>query len=452
MPNQTDPPRDFALPPLRLERIETSLKEARYMVTLVGRNKRFMIAPMLADVVTQLQQGKGLDEAARELSRQWEKEVSPDVLAAVIEQQMLPRGMAYRAGEAIPDRPNASAVAGSNKKPLRRRLVEGQFYWRLIKKDKVAKLCSPLTVFYEPLSVVMAFLLVAATRWLMYSTTDRHFMRQLMLDFSPSEYLVSLALLLAVVLFHEFGHAAAQLRYGLTAGGVGFQLYHYLPAFFANVSASWRLKPRQRMVVDAGGIYFQSIAGSALYLLYLWTHYLPLLTTVMVADILSLVTLNPFLRFDGYWLAADALAVPNLNQQSLRMLAYYWRRLTGRGAGPSPLPIGRARGLAVAGYAVARHAFWLFLLAAILLRAERVAAGASATFAQFFSLALKGWRTGDALLITASAIRALFFSLLCLAVLTLAVSFWQRAYGAARALFKRAPRRRGPAEPLPTEG
>src|SRR5919107_406381 len=188
MPNQTDPPRDFALPPLRLERIETSLKEARYMVTLVGRNKRFMIAPMLADVVTQLQQGKGLDEAARELSRQWEKEVSPDVLAAVIEQQMLPRGMAYRAGEAIPDRPNASAVAGSNKKPLRRRLVEGQFYWRLIKKDKVAKLCSPLTVFYEPLSVVMAFLLVAATRWLMYSTTDRHFMRQLMLDFSPSEY------------------------------------------------------------------------------------------------------------------------------------------------------------------------------------------------------------------------------------------------------------------------
>jgi len=451
MLNETELPGRFVLPPLRLERMETSLSEARYMVTLVGRGKRFMIAPMLADILVQLQAGKGLDEAARELGRRWQQDVTPEMLGQVIEQQMLPRGMAYRAGDAIPDRPNAAQVAAANKLPLRRRLIEGQFYWRLLKKKWVEKICSPLAVFYEPLSVLLALALMAATRWLLYSTTDRHFVRQLVLEFSPAEYLASLGLLLAVVLFHEFGHAAAQLRYGLPAGGIGFQLYHYLPAFFANVSASWRLKPRQRMVVDLGGIYFQTLAGSLLYLLYLKTQYLPLLTTVLVADILSVVTLNPFLRFDGYWLLADALAVPNLHQQSRRMLAHYWRRLTRRGEGPSPLPLSRARGAAVAAYAVARYCFWALLLGLILVNGERVLAGAAATFAQFFSLGLKGWQTRDALLITASAIRAALFGLLCLGLLTLALSFCRQLYGTARALGGRWRPRPGATQTRPTE-
>lgn len=450
MLNETEQPGRFVLPPLRLERLETSLSEARYMVTLVGRGKRFMIAPMLADILIQLQEGRGLEEAARELSRRWQQEVSPEVLGQVIEQQMLPRGLAYRAGDAVPDRPNAAQVAAAHKLPLGRRLVEGQFYWRLLKKKRVEKVCAPLAVFYEPLSVLLALVLVAVTRWLLYSTTDRHFVRQLVLDFSPGEYIISLALLLAVVLFHEFGHAAAQLRYGLGAGGIGFQLYHYLPAFFANVSASWRLKPRQRMVVDLGGIYFQTVAGSVLYLLFLQTQYLPFLTTVIVADLLSVVTLNPFLRFDGYWLLSDALAVPNLHEQSRRMLTHYWRRLTRREAGPSPLPLRHARGAAVAAYAAARYCFWALLLGVILLQGERVLAGAWATFAQLFSLGLEGWQTRDALLIAASATRAVLFGLLCLALLTLAMSLCRQLWGAARRLLGRARPGRGPQETVPT--
>ena len=258
--------------------------------------------------------------------------------------------MAYPAGQVSPVN---GELRRRSQKPWYERMATGVFRWRLMPARFVGKICSPLTIFYSPFSVVLAMLLIVATRWSLYSNVNPHFVRQLLLDYTPTEYLVSLGLLIGVILIHEFGHASAQILFGLPAGGIGFQLYHYMPAFFANVSASWRLKPSQRMVIDIGGIYFQSIAASMLFLIYLQTQSLPVLSVILASDVLSIVALNPFLRFDGYWLVADALAVPNLHALSRKLWAQVVLRLRGRQiqasqAAPlsrmrtNPLPSGRA--------------------------------------------------------------------------------------------------------------
>lgn len=420
----------FELPPLKLERMETALTEPRYMVTLLGRGKRFMIAPKLADVITQLQQEKSLADAARNLSLLWQQEVAPEVLCSIIEQQMIPRGMAAPAGQAPATRMSRAQLRAHHREPLIERALRGQFRWRLMPRNLVSAICSPLTIFYEPFSVLLAVLMVIATRWLLYASVDRHFIRQVMIEFTPNEYLLSLVLLIVVVLIHEFGHASAQLRFGLPAGGIGFQLYHYIPAFFANVDASWRLKPSRRMVVDIGGIYFQSIAGSVLFLIYLKTHFLPILTTVVASDFLSFIALNPFLRFDGYWLVADALAVPNLHGLSKKLWAQYRRQLLGRGLeGLDIPPLSRTRAITVAAYGLMRNCFWCVLVAYLILRTQRVFASVWATLSSLSALGLEGLKTGNPSLIVASLIRLVLFILMLLTLSTLlagiALSLWR---------------------------
>jgi len=407
----------FELPPLQLQRFETALTEPRFMVTLLGQGKRFMISPKLADVILELQQKRSPEEAAQNLSLLWQQEVSPEILRHIIEQQALPRGLVYRAGQAPPAKLSIGEFRRRNQKPWYERLVTGTFRWRLISPSLVGKISSPLTIFYSPFSVVLATLLVVATRWSLYSNVDRHFVRQLLLEFTPTEYLLSLGLLISVILIHEFGHASAQVLFGLSAGGIGFQLYHYIPAFFANVDASWRLKPSQRMVVDIGGIYFQSIAASVLFLIYLQTQSLPVLSAVLASDVLSIVALNPFLRFDGYWLVADALAVPNLHRLSKKLWAQIVLRLRGREIQASQAaPLSRMRTILVLLYGLLRTSFWLLLVTFFISSTPTLFLSIGKILSRLVLLELEGLRTGNPPLIVASLIRLGLFTLTALAL------------------------------------
>jgi putative peptide zinc metalloprotease protein len=341
-------------------------------------------------------------------------------LRHIIEQQALSRGMVYRAGQLPPVSISAAELRRRHQKPWYERLVSGTFRWRLMSRDLVSKVCSPLTIFYNTFSVVLAILLIVATRWLLYANVERHFVSQVLLEFTPSEYLLSFGLLIIVVLIHEFGHASAQLKFGLPAGAIGFQLYHYMPAFFANVDASWRLKPRQRMVVDMGGIYFQSVAGSVLFLVYLKTQSLPVLSAVLASDILSVIALNPFLRFDGYWLVADAFAVPNLHGLSKKLWAQVRSRLRRREIQPSNVaPLSRMRTILVLSYGLLRNCFWLLFFTFLIWKTPAIAVSIRNVLSQLFLLELEGLRTGNIPLIVASLIRLGLFTLLVVALSTL---------------------------------
>ena len=59
-------------------------------------------------------------------------------------------------------------------------------------------------------------------------------------------------------LWHEIGHAAACKYFGIRHGGVGFGLYLNIPVLYTDVTEVWRLKRRQRCIVNLAGVYFQA--------------------------------------------------------------------------------------------------------------------------------------------------------------------------------------------------
>lgn len=170
-------------------------------------------------------------------------------------------------------------------------------------------------------------------------------------------------LFLLLLLFHELGHATACSRFGQRPRSIGFVVYLLYPSFYSDVSAAWRLRRWQRVVVDLAGCYFQLIASAAIMLLYHSTHWEPLRTAVCLGIYSMLYTLNPVFRFDGYWVLADMLGVTNLGEQPRRIARHVETLVSGRPAKPLPWP--RYVVLFLCVYTIATCIVWIGFLAKI---------------------------------------------------------------------------------------
>lgn len=141
------------------------------------------------------------------------------------------------------------------------------------------------------------------------------------LIFSVEDYIWLYFILLFSYITHELGHASASYRYGIPVKKVGMGLYFIFPVFFADISKAWGLSVNKRTVINLGGIYFQLLylAGVALYASYTDSHIATYAIYVILNSII--ISLSPFLRFDGYWIYSDVFKLPNLRNQSKQLIA-----------------------------------------------------------------------------------------------------------------------------------
>jgi putative peptide zinc metalloprotease protein len=129
---------------------------------------------------------------------------------------------------------------------------------------------------------------------------------------SPGFLLALFALLTTGALIHELGHATACAYGGAKPGTIGFGLYIVFPAFFTDVTDSYRLGRTGRIRTDLGGLYFNVWCVLAAGLGYLLTGNGILLLVVIVMQIQMLQQLPPTIRLDGYFILADLAGVPDL--------------------------------------------------------------------------------------------------------------------------------------------
>ena len=136
--------------------------------------------------------------------------------------------------------------------------------------------------------------------------------------------------------FHEFGHAAAARRGGATPGAMGAGLYLVWPAFYTDVTDSYRLGRAGRLRTDLGGLYFNAIVAVVITGCGGRPGTTRLLLVVATQILQMLRQLTPLVRFDGYHVLADLTGVPDLFHRigpTLRgLLPWRWRRSRAEGA------------------------------------------------------------------------------------------------------------------------
>lgn len=172
----------------------------------------------------------------------------------------------------------------------------------------VAALLTPL--WWPP--VVLAALLALASADVVLVTGGGFWRAVNEVFATPAIALVMYGLLVAAALVHELGHASACHYGGAAPGEIGVGVYLVFPAFYTDVTDSYRLGRGGRIRTDLGGLYFNVLTVLALVAGHVATGSGLLLLTALALQVQMVQQLIPVVRFDGYFILSDLAGVPDL--------------------------------------------------------------------------------------------------------------------------------------------
>ncbi len=274
---------------------------------LVERQGRFLQLTELLYRILELADGRRtMAEIAEGLTESTEWLVTPEDVHHLLQTKLVPAGLVLsRDGVAAPSKPPATAFRMPLGLNLRKRLIGPRALEAIAKRLQV--------LFAPPILIPMLLLIAAAHAWLYV----RHGLLAALIDalYTPAALLVVLATIVAAALVHELGHAAA-LRYGGgRARGIGGGFYTVFPAFYTDVTESYRLGRSARVRTGLGGVYFHLIFAVGVIALARATGQEYLLLAVGLITVEVARQFIPFLRLDGYWVLADLAGIPDFFSQ-----------------------------------------------------------------------------------------------------------------------------------------
>jgi putative peptide zinc metalloprotease protein len=262
----------------------------RFIVAVDDRH--FVVSAAVAAVLVESRAHTTLGALAQRASKRLGMRVSAEFVTDVLSAQIL--SICFNATE--------RRSAADCPIRFRRRVLGGDVLQRVL------ALAAPLFTRHAAIALITAIvaieLLVAARASNAHPTT-----------LSGAQIVCAAALTMLGVFVHEIGHLAACVRFRAAHGGIGVGLYWCMPVLYAEVNGAWMLPRLQRAVVDVGGNYFQCVYVALLGATYLALGTPVLLEAIVWSHLLMLHTLNPVLKFDGYWLLTDLAGVSNLHAQ-----------------------------------------------------------------------------------------------------------------------------------------
>src|SRR5579875_1069422 len=278
----------------------SGLAEASYLVRHPG-GQVVHVSRLLYLVLSGIDGRRTVSEIAARVTAAVGRTVSVGNIEYLLTHKLAPLGLlavGEGAGAAAAAPRQASALLGLK---LRR---------TLIREGGVQRLAGVFRPLFSPFVVALVLAcLIASDAWLFGSGRIGPAFRYVLLH--PLLLLV-LGLSVLSMLFHECGHAAACRYGGARPGVIGMGFYVIWPAFFTNVTDAYRLGRAGRIRTDLGGVYFNAIFILPLTGAYLATRYAPLAGAVMLIHLEIIQQLMPSLRFDGYFILADLIGVPDL--------------------------------------------------------------------------------------------------------------------------------------------
>lgn len=193
-------------------------------------------------------------------------------------------------------------------------------------------------------------------------------------DWFGFPFLVCVWLTLGVVkVLHELGHGLCCKLFGGEVHEMGLLLLCLSPCCYCNVSDAWTLPSKwRRIAISCAGIYIELILAALAT--FIWWHtpsqsflnHLSLGVMLVCSIGTVMFNANPLLRYDGYYILADWLEVPNLHEFSNQLVKHtLMKHCLGVAVKPmKPTPLARRLGLML--YAVVSYLYRWVLLYGIL--------------------------------------------------------------------------------------
>ncbi len=217
------------------------------------------------------------------------------------------------------------------------------------------------------LAVVGPALVLAAVHW---SDLTRDVLDRVL---APQNLLFLWVLYPAIKALHEFGHAFVVKRYGGEVHDMGVMLLVLTPVPYVDASSASAFRNKwQRILVGAAGILVELFIAAVA--LFIWLSVEPgvaralAYNTIVIAGVSTvLFNGNPLLRYDGYYILADLVEIPNLRGRANTYFGYLAERyLFGRREAEPPTATPGEKAWFV-GYGITSFVYRVFVVVAILL-------------------------------------------------------------------------------------
>jgi putative peptide zinc metalloprotease protein len=257
------------------------------------------LTPLLYSILLQVDGRRTAAEVAAAVSEDTGRTVSEDNVAHFVDEQLRPLGLLVQADGTEPVVKKRNPLLGL------------RFRYAVTDPELTRRITDPFRFLFRTAMVVPMLAAFAVVCWWVFlhkglaSAAYDAFER-------PGLLILVFAVTVLSAGFHEFGHAAAARYGGSTPGVMGFGMYLVWPAFYTDVTDSYRLGRGGRLRTDLGGLYFNAIVAVAITGLWWWLRYDALLLVVATQILQMLRQLAPMVRFDGYHVLADLTGVPDL--------------------------------------------------------------------------------------------------------------------------------------------
>lgn len=174
--------------------------------------------------------------------------------------------------------------------------------------------------------LILYTLLEASQNW---GQVSQHFTLNAL---SPYNLILMFLLYPPIKIVHELGHAFSAKLEGGEVHEMGINFLLFMPIPYVNVSTAAHFRNKyKRMLVSAAGILVESFLAALGLLLFLAAE--PGLiqdigfNIFIIGGISSLFfNGNPLLKYDGYYILADAVDIPNLYQRAGQYWRYFFQR------------------------------------------------------------------------------------------------------------------------------
>lgn len=160
--------------------------------------------------------------------------------------------------------------------------------------------------------------------------------------FTPTGAIAFFVCLALIKILHEFAHAFTAKSLGLHVRSMGIVFIVLWPILYTDTTDAWKLDDRRkRLLIDIAGMTFEFILAG--FGLLLWAL-LPegalksLMFFISSSSLASslLVNINPFMRFDGYYVLMDIWGIDNLQPRAFALMKDAIRRMLVDWQGPVP--------------------------------------------------------------------------------------------------------------------
>ena len=378
----------------------------------------FQLTSLLYAVLEAVDGQTEYPEIAERVSRQTGRSISATDVEALVDRQLRPRGLLLRADGTAPALERSNPLTGLKLKVA------------VTDPAMTRRLTAPFAALFHPLVWVPLLVAFAWVTW--WVLMDRGLAAATYHAFAKPDLLI-LVLVITILSagFHEFGHAAAARRGGAEPGTMGAGWFLLWPAFYTDVTDTYRLGKGGRIRTDLGGLYFNAIVAVLIAAVW-WFSGWDALLLVIAAQVLQMIRqLAPLIRFDGYHVLADVTGVPDLFSRIGPILASFW---PGRWNDPRVAQLKWWVRAIVTLWVLIVVPLLLFALLALVLAAPRLIGTALASLGREWGQAGLHWGDGR----TLDAIGAILaMGVIALPVLAMAVVFGRIAFSLGRALWRR---------------